>query len=352
METLLDDVLRSHSMKDVATQLGLCIGTVRRWQELNSVPDQYKFDLLKILGREIDYSEYTSKEKDQFFTPSAIARQCWETFLRVTSISPQEYCFIEPSAGDGSFLQHLPPGSIGMDIEPRNDRIQKQDFLTWVPPADGRKYAVVGNPPFGLRGHLALKFINHSYQFADYVAFVLPQLFESDGKGSPRKRVIGFNLIHSEKLTTDFVTPEKTLVSVNCVFQVWSKIDNNPEYDLSTNTSTELTVYSLSDGGTVATTRNKRMIGACDIYLPSTCFGRDAMKVYSSFDELPNRKGYGVVFNKNKDIRMLEASRINWADVSFLSTNSAFNLRTSIILKQFDPSRTSPTPPSEPNSSP
>ena len=41
------------------------------------------------------------------------------------------------------------------------------------------------------------KFINHSFEFANYVCFILPQLFESDGKGVPRKRVKGYNLIHS-----------------------------------------------------------------------------------------------------------------------------------------------------------
>jgi hypothetical protein len=52
---------------------------------------------------------------------------------------------------------------------------------------------------------LALRFINHSNNFhAEYVCFILPQLFESDGKGVPRKRVKGFNLIHSEKIETNF----------------------------------------------------------------------------------------------------------------------------------------------------
>ncbi len=301
-------------------------------------------DLMKMLSREIVYSQLTSKEKDQFFTPPDIALRCWETFVRISGIRIEEYKFIEPSAGDGSFLRCLPPGSIGLDIEPRATDVQLQDYLTWTPPPG--KYAVVGNPPFGLRGHLALKFINHSQPFADYVAFILPQLFESDGKGSPRKRVVGYNLIHSEKLTTDFSTPEKTLVSVNGVFQVWSKVQSNADYTLSPNTSSELTVYSMSDGGTVATTRNKRMIGHCDIYLPSTCFGRDAMRVYESFDELPNRKGYGVVFHGNSVALRAVAAGVDWAEVSFLSTNSALNLRTSIILKQFSPPGTPSAPPS------
>ena len=38
--------------------------------------------------------------------------------------------------------------------------------------------------------------LNHSNKFSDYVCFILPQLFESDGKGVPRKRVKGFNLLH------------------------------------------------------------------------------------------------------------------------------------------------------------
>mgnify|MGYP003350101553 CR=1 FL=1 len=63
----------------------------------------------------------------------------------------------------------------------------------------------------------------------------------------------------------------------------------------------KIKVYSLSDGGTVSTTRNKNMLNKCDIYIPSTCFGEENMKIYNSFDELPNKKGYGLVFLKNKN---------------------------------------------------
>ena len=118
--------------------------------------------------------------------------------------SLQDYIYIEPSAGNGNFLQVLPTNTISLDIEPRSKNILEQDFLQWKPFDQSKKYIVFGNPPFGLRGHLALKFINHSYNFADYVCFILPQLFVSDGKGSPRKRVKGYNLIHCEKLYTYF----------------------------------------------------------------------------------------------------------------------------------------------------
>lgn len=334
MDTLRD-VLKTDSISNVSNRLGLCVGTVRRWLELKSVPSQYTFDLLKMLSREIDYTSYTSKEKDQFFTPVDIAKQCLGIFLRVTGVDLSAYTCIEPSAGDGSFLKCLPPGSIGLDIEPRGDGILKQDYLSWTPPNTDAKYIVVGNPPFGLRGHLALQFINHSYPFADYVAFILPQLFESDGKGSPRKRVVGYNLIHSEKLTTSFYTPEGVDVNVNGVFQIWSKLTSNADYALETIDKSRLTVYSISNGGTIATTRNKNMIGKCDVYIPSTCFGRENMRVYESFEALPNGKGYGIVFHVDKSDMIRKAKTIDWTSVSFLSTNSAFNLRTSIIVKQF-----------------
>lgn len=332
---MLGDCLKKVSIKEVATRLNLCVGTVRRWIDLKDVPVQYTFDLYKILSRDIDYSKFTSSLKDQFFTPTDLAKKCWETFNREVKINTQEYIFVEPSAGDGSFLNLLPNGSIGLDIEPRADGIQAQDYLTWKPSDTSKKYIVFGNPPFGLRGHLALNFINHSSSFADYVCFILPQLFESDGKGSPRKRVNGYNLVYSEGLSAMFYNPDNQEVKVNGVFQIWSKNTSNPKYNIHTNSEENMKVYSLSDGGTVASTRNKDMIGKCDVYLPSTCFGKENMRTYKSFEDLPGKKGYGVVFFNEKGEMIKKAESVDWSSVSFLSTNSAYNLRTSIIFEQF-----------------
>jgi hypothetical protein len=160
-------------------------------------------------------------------------------------------------------------------------------------------------------------------------------LFESDGKGSPRKRVKGYNLIHSETLSATFYSPENQEVKVNGVFQIWSKFTTNPDYALVKQSEEVMKVYSLSDGGTVSSTRNKNMLEKCDIYLPSTCFGKENMRVYKSFDELPGRKGYGIVFFKSKTANISKAKRVDWSSVAFLSTNSAYNLRTSVIFSQF-----------------
>ena len=346
LQTLLDKM----SMKEAAQRLNVAIGTVQRWVDLDHIPHQYKFDLLRLLARDINYSEYKSSEKDQFFTPDHIVEKCWSVFnevvllneinineinineININEININAYTFIEPSAGDGAFLKVLPKNTIALDIEPRHNSIVKQDYLLWQPADKTKKYIVFGNPPFGLRGHMALNFINHSSPFADYVCFILPQLFESDGKGSPRKRIVGYNLIYSEKMSALFYTPENTNVSVNAVFQIWSKVSTNAKYNLSTPPQDIIKVYSLSDGGTVASTRNKKMLDKCDIYLPSTCFGKENMKLYERFIDLPGQKGYGIVFLKNKESLLEKSRSIDWSAAAFLSTNSAYNLRTSIII--------------------
>jgi len=334
-EDLLQAVLKKQTIKKTAAELNLATGTVQRWLELKNVPPQYRFDLFRLLNTEVDYSKYSSNQKDQFFTPTSLVDKCWATFLEKTSINPKDYIFIEPSAGDGSFLKALPKNSMAFDIEPRHHSVKKQDYLTWcpTPPTNktkDQKYIVFGNPPFGLRGHVALHFINHSAAFADYVCFILPQLFESDGKGSPRKRVKGYNLIHSEKVGALFYTPERADVTVNGVFQIWSKHVKDEKYTLDNSVSNLVKVYSLSDGGTPSSTRNKEMLDKCDIYLPSTCFGKENMRLYNSFKELP-KKGYGVVFLKDKERLLEKAKKVDWSAAAFLSTNSMFNLRTSII---------------------
>jgi hypothetical protein len=340
MIDLLKKLLEKYSILEVSEKLNLTVNTIQRWLQNEKVPDSYLFELFELDNAEIDYSQFSSKQKDQFFTPLETVRYCFEVFTHVfneyekTNKIP-DFVFIEPSAGDGSFLNVLPKNTISMDIEPRHPAILKTNFLKWNPNMDGKRFIVFGNPPFGLRGHLALKFINHSYSFADYVCFILPQLFESDGKGVPRKRVQGFNLIHSQTLDTDFYEPDgEKMCKINTIFQIWSKHYTNPKYDLITTHQTGLKVYSISDGGSSSSTRNKKMIGHCDVYLPSTCFGKENMKCYSEFEQLPNRRGYGIVFEGTKTLKrkmIKKAFSLDWNNIAFLSTNSAINLRSSQI---------------------
>lgn len=337
--SLLNNLIQQHNVKYVSEYLNLSPGTILRWIELKDVPSNYEFDLLKLSNIHIQYALYSSKQKDQFFTPIPTAKYCFELFcneIHKYGDNETDYKYIEPSAGDGNFLQVLPPNTIAFDIDPKHESILEQDYLDWKPEVNHGKLVVFGNPPFGLRGHMALKFINHSYEFADYVSFILPQLFESDGKGVPRKRVKGYHLIYSVKLDSSFYEPNKNEIKINTIFQIWSKHHQNDMYDIMEYTNHPIMkIYSMSDGGTIATTRNKNRIGTCDVYIPSTCFGKENMKCYFDFEELPGRKGYGIVFFDNKPERISQMLNIKWEDVAFLSTNSAYNLRSSQIYSLF-----------------
>ena len=337
LNIILNKILENKTYFDISREINVAVGTVHRWIELKKVPKSYTFELLKLANMTIDYSIFSYKEKDQFFTPNTTANYCYSIFLEILKKYKdyENYTFIEPSAGNGSFLKILPIDKrIGLDIEPKFNEIIKQDYLNWKPIKDN-KYVVIGNPPFGLRGQLALKFINHSSKFADYVCFILPQLFESDGKGVPRKRVVGLNLIHSEKLDTEFKSPNGKNIKVECILQVWSKYHKNTSYELKKTLNTNIKIYSLTNGGTPSTTRNKKMFYKCDAYIPSTCFGKDTMRYYDSFDTLPRQRGYGVVFIKDKETNLEKFKNIDWSDVAFLSTYSAYNIRSSQISDKF-----------------
>lgn len=337
---LFYQIIKSKTSEDIAVTLGLHSNTINRWMDTNNIPWQYHGDFLRMLGQDGDINLWGDgvKDKDQFYTKPAIALECYNKFLTVAEemgINLSNYKFIEPSAGCGWFYQHLPSHrKIGIDIDPNGkyiDELTKADYLRWEPNKIG-SYVVIGNPPFGLRGHLALQFINHSAKFADMVAFILPQLFESDGKGVPGKRVDKkFALAYSERLPEDsFEKPDGTPIPISTVFQIWTAINKNKIKIPSKKTcSSYIRIYSLSDGGTPSSTRNKKMIGSCHIYLPSTCFS--GMKAYESFDELPNKRGYGVLIHKN--IRQIKSILLNndWGKTAFRSTNGALNLRTGLI---------------------
>ena len=334
---MLVELMQTMSQSDIRERLFIHNGTMKRWFEQKRVPDNYYNDINYLLGNK--YEIKTSyRKQDQFFTTKKVSLYCYDKTLEVLQsleIDTNNYVFIEPSAGCCSFYELLPKNRrIGIDIEPKgelaNELIQK-NYLDYEPTDKNKKYVVIGNPPFGLRGNLALRFINHSNSFVDAVAFILPPLFDSTGKGVPMKRVKGYKLAHSEKLPINsFEYPDGTPVDVATLFQVWTKINTSKiKVEKKRTCKTYIRVYSLSDGGTPSSTRNKKMLNHCDVYIPSTCFS--GMKAYNSFQELPKQRGYGVIFYREKEKFINLFSNINWNEVAFKGTNSSLNLRTDLI---------------------
>lgn len=329
---IFSDVLKKYTIKKISEELFIHTGTIKRWIESKKIPDYYYFDLCGMLDINIDYSKLSEREKDQFYTPNKTSKYCIDkTFniLKSLSININDFYFIEPAAGDGSFSKLLPNNkTIAIDIEPKYEGVIEKNFLKWKPSDYSKKYITIGNPPFGFRGNLALRFINHAGNFSDFVCFILPQLFNSNGKGSCKKRVKNLSLIHNEIISPNFYYPSGKDVKVNVVFQIWSKIHKNYEKDI--NLDGYIKLYSLSDGGTPSSTRNKKYLNICDYYLPSTCWEKN-MKLYYNFKDLPQKRGYGIIVlsNKNKLSKIIE--NIEWSKKSFKSTNGALNLRFDII---------------------
>jgi hypothetical protein len=180
----LKQLLKTHSLKQLADKLNVATGTITRWIELDHIPKNYEFDILKMGNRKINYANYTTKEKDQFFTPIETAKTCYQYFcdtLCKYGDDPTQYTYIEPSAGDGNFLNVLPSPTIAMDIEPRHSSVIEQDYLDWKPISQG-KYAVFGNPPFGLRGHMALSLITWHLYCLNYLKAMEKEYLEKEWK--------------------------------------------------------------------------------------------------------------------------------------------------------------------------
>jgi predicted RNA methylase len=82
--------------------------------------------------------------------------------------------YLEPSAGNGAFLDYL-PNYIALDIKPENDRITTQNYLTYN--SENTNLITIGNPPFGTRSKLAIDFFNKAATMSDVIAFIVPVSF-------------------------------------------------------------------------------------------------------------------------------------------------------------------------------
>lgn len=158
---------------------------------------------------------------EQYFTTDKLVDKCVYVIQSLYDFDKFDL-IVEPSAGDGAFLNRLPHQStLAIDIEPRHPSIEKADFLSWKPQKVGR-ILTVGNPPFGIRASLATKFLLHACEFSEVVAFILPRSYK---KYTMQERVPrNFHLVE-EFECQDFRKPNGTPIKVPCVFQIWEKRD-------------------------------------------------------------------------------------------------------------------------------
>lgn len=277
------------------------------------------------------YAINKSLPADSFFTSEKTAKKCFIIFCSV--VEPQDdYTFIEPSAGSGVFYDMFPEDRrIGIELHGRRQDFIKQDYLTWYPSDLTKKYIVLGNPPFGVRGAYALAFINRSFLFADYVAFILPMSFHSNGKGSNMKRVESGHLIYSEILEQEeFYSPDnKKGIRVNTLFQIWKKGSGESffsDYDVSE----YVDIYTTSNSPDRLCGLDK--LDKYDFFVSSSFYGNNLKTVYK-FEDVNYGSGYGIIIKKDKDVILEKLKDLNWTQYASFATNSCKHIRRHSIQK-------------------
>lgn len=154
---------------------------------------------------------------DKFYTQNHVAKQCFD-FLNTQLEIPKNAIFLEPSAGAGSFIDLL-NNYVALDIAPEDERIQKQDYLTYT--TDQTDFITIGNPPFGNRSKLAIDFFNKAATMSEVIAFIVPVSFM---KWSVQKNLnSNFSLLNYMYLEPESFSSNGEPYSVRTVFQIWVK---------------------------------------------------------------------------------------------------------------------------------
>ncbi|WP_205852848.1 hypothetical protein [Mycoplasma phocoeninasale] len=161
---------------------------------------------------------------DQFYTNPIVCDRIVE-IVRQQIPSQLEHEILEPSAGTGNFINALEKIGIdksvitAYDIEPKSSNIIKKDYLAEKIAFSDNRF-IIGNPPFGYRGKLALEFLNKGLTEANYVAMILPNIFQ---RYSVQKKVNqNAKLICNIRLSDNsFIVNDKEY-DVKCVFQIWT----------------------------------------------------------------------------------------------------------------------------------
>lgn len=172
-----------------------------------------------------------SRDLDKFYTNPLISKKFVDIINNYFPLNKFDLV-IEPSAGNGSILQYLPDGSIGLDIAPEKENIIQQDFFeyssSYHPILNNIRIACVGNPPFGsgYMNPLAKAFFNHAATFSELIAFIVPAKWQTSWKVQFQLDK-SFGLYYSEFLPKNSFLLDGEPYDVPCCMQIWSKVKPN-----------------------------------------------------------------------------------------------------------------------------
>jgi len=154
-------------------------------------------------------------ENDKYYTPQHIVDlviQRTKEVIGLDNISE----FIEPSAGNGAFLNklyELGKPVYAYDLYPERDDIKEQDYLKLdLDYKKGR--CIIGNFPFGNRNNLFRQFYNKSVELSDYIVTISPIKMLNNTRQNYK-----FDLIHSEDLGNN----QYNNINLHCCLNIYSR---------------------------------------------------------------------------------------------------------------------------------
>lgn len=175
--------------------------------------------------QEIGLKRENKKNFDKYYTNLSVVKLCINHIKEKIKIEEDDL-IIEPSAGDGSFINSIKEISKNykfFDILPEHPDIITQDFLEYNFNDIKSKYKkihIIGNPPFGRQSSLAIKFIKYCIH-CDTISFILPKSFKKNSM--MRYFPKSFHLILSIDLPSNSFLVNEIEHDVPCVFQIWEK---------------------------------------------------------------------------------------------------------------------------------
>ena len=172
--------------------------------------------------------------KEQYYTPPELAQNLLGHLVEIireqsgTYFLERDCLWVEPAGGTGNFVEaakNLGYSVWSCDIEPKNTNVFVGDYLLSDPKSFLNRHIVVyGNPPFGRNNSLSVKFFNHSAEFAEYIAFLIPRSWR---KWSVQNKLDArFELVLDLDIDEDFVDDENkkfTGGNLKTCFQIWKR---------------------------------------------------------------------------------------------------------------------------------
>ena len=166
---------------------------------------------------------------DKFYTLPSYSKKCIDKLTEYYPFTGFDL-IVEPSVGNGSFYHNIhSDNKIGLDISPDENKDKdvnflKMDFFDFTPSDMGEydNILVVGNPPFGKVSSLAIQFFNHSAEWANVIAFIIPRTFRRPSVQNKLNTM--FHLVYDEEVPISpcCFTPK---MMVKCCFQIWERKD-------------------------------------------------------------------------------------------------------------------------------